>query len=257
MDGFTISLAEIPIGIKPLGPDIQSYFSDYLCCETPRFTVSATEKDLEYEQAMQKLRNGEDFPPIPQRARNIEASALLRLIAERIPEYGVILFHGSAVAVDGKAYLFAARSGVGKTTHTRLWLKLLPQAYVLNGDKPFLKLDGSGRVLVCGTPWRGKEKLGRNEILPLGAICLLERAKENRICSLTPAEANRELIHQVHFPEGAGMVSAIQVLDRISSRTPLFRLGCNMDPQAAQISIHAMIPDLAITAFAPAEEHIP
>lgn len=44
-----------------------------------------------------------------------------RKIAEKLVQYDVMLFHGSAVAVDGIGYLFTAKSGTGKSTHTRLW----------------------------------------------------------------------------------------------------------------------------------------
>ena len=254
MDDFTISLAGVPIGIRPLCLGIQPFFSDFLSCEAPLFTVGATEEDLEYERMMSKKRNGEDYSRMAKKVLNLESSALLRMIADRMLAYDTILFHGAAVAVDGKAYLFAARSGTGKTTHIRLWLQQLPQACVLNGDKPFLKVDGSGRVLVCGTPWTGKEKYGCNKILPLEAVCLLERATDNHICSVRPKEASQALLHQVHFPEdAAAMLRAIQSLDRITAGTRLFRLGCNMDPEAAQVSIRAMIPDRTKDAHLPAK----
>ena len=243
MDGFTISLADIPIGIRPFCQGMQPFFSDYLSDREPCFFVAPKEEDLKYEKSMYEKRNEEEDGYIPKTEQSLERSAILRMIANRMPEYNTILFHGSAVAVDGKAYLFAARSGTGKTTHTRLWLQLLPQAYVLNGDKPFLKVDGSGRILACGTPWRGKEKYGCNEILPLEAICLLERAEENKIWSISPNEANQALMHQVHFPEGAAMLHTILLLNQISSQGRLFRLGCNMEPEAAQVSFRAMASD--------------
>ena len=244
MDGFQISLAGIPIGIKPYCPEIQSFFADYLTCEDPCFTIAPSKNDLEYEKHMFEKRNGEgNSPVVPLKTIDLESSAILRLIAERIAEYDAILFHGSAVAVKGKTFLFAARSGTGKSTHTRLWLQQLPQAYVLNGDKPFLKIDDSGEVLVCGSPWRGKERWGCNEMLPLEAICLLERAEDNRICPITPKESTRALIHQVQIPEGAAALRSVQILNRISTRVRLFRLSCNMEPEAAQISICAMMTD--------------
>lgn len=244
MDSFTISLAEIPIGIQPVSPETRAFFTEYLSDQRPCFTVMAEEKDLEYARLLYYRRNGHDssFYPLP--TQKLERMALLRLIANRIPDYNAILFHGSAIAVNGKAYLFAARSGTGKTTHTNLWLQQLPQAHMLNGDKPFLKLTEKGRTLVCGTPWRGKEAVGYNEMLPLEAICFLERAKENHVLRITPQEAGKLLIRQIYLPEGAAGVRAIQLMNRISETARLFRLGCNMEPEAAQVSIRAMIPEI-------------
>ncbi len=59
-----------------------------------------------------------------------------RKLAESLLEYGVLLFHGSSVAVDGFGYIFAAQSGTGKSTHARLWRELLGErAVMVNDDK--------------------------------------------------------------------------------------------------------------------------
>ena len=51
-----------------------------------------------------------------------------------------IMLHSSCVVVDDKAYLFTARSGTGKSTHTRLWCQLFgDRAVMVNDDKPFLR----------------------------------------------------------------------------------------------------------------------
>ena len=65
-----------------------------------------------------------------------------------------ILLHASCVVVDGVAYAFSANSGVGKSTHTQLWLKHFgDRAYMLNDDKPAIRcIDGV--ICACGTPWR-------------------------------------------------------------------------------------------------------
>ena len=51
----------------------------------------------------------------------LETLAIYRKIAEKMPAYDTFLFHGSAISVDGKAYIFTAKSSTGKSTHARLW----------------------------------------------------------------------------------------------------------------------------------------
>lgn len=51
---------------------------------------------------------------------------------------------------------------------------------MVNDDKPLLKFD-KGQIFVCGTPWDGKYRLSSNCVMPLQAVCLLERGTENRI----------------------------------------------------------------------------
>ena len=41
--------------------------------------------------------------------------------ASEVIKYDAIVLHASALLFHGKAYLFSADSGVGKTTHTKLW----------------------------------------------------------------------------------------------------------------------------------------
>ncbi len=243
MASITVSLAGVPVGIELYSQDTGNWFTEYLCDDSPCFTVSASPEDLEYERG--QSINYYRFKGLPTRSWSdcyLERLALLRLIANRMIDYNVILFHSAILALDGKAYLFAAPSGTGKTTHIRLWLSQYPRAYVLNGDKPFLKVEKDGRIMACGTPWRGKEHLGVNEILPLQTICLLERAPENHIRPLALNEAMDLLLRQAHVPKDpVSLLKALRLVETIGQNTRLFRLGCNMDPEAAFISHNALV----------------
>ena len=158
-----------------------------------------------------------------------------------MPDYGTFLFHGSCVAVDGQGYLFTAKSGTGKSTHTRLWREYLgDKAVMVNDDKPLLSVLESG-VIVHGTPYNGKHKLGSNISVPLKAICILERAEENHIERITKAQAYAMLLQQVYRPQdSAQMAKTLQLIDKAAERTELYRLGCNMDISAAETAYNAM-----------------
>ena len=150
-------------------------------------------------------------------------------------------FHGSVVAVDGEGYLFTAKSGTGKSTHTRLWREVLgDRAVMVNDDKPFLCFSESG-VLVCGSPWNGKHRLGANLTVPLKAVCILERGEENRIRSIAPKEALTMLVQQSNRPRAAQLMPKyLELLDRLAQGTDFYRLQCNMDPEAARIAYDTM-----------------
>ena len=151
------------------------------------------------------------------------------------------MFHGSAIAVDGVAYLFTAKSGTGKSTHTALWRQVFGErAVMINDDKPLLKLTPEG-VLVCGTPWNGKHGLGCNKMVPLKAICILERAEQNAITPMDAADVLPMLMQQ-SFRTGTtgGTVLLFDILDKLTKRVQLYRLGCNMDPQAAIVAYEGM-----------------
>ena len=59
-------------------------------------------------------------------------------------------------------------------------------------------------------------------MLPLEAICLLERAKENRMEALLPAEAIPTLLARARMPRTpSGRLQALQLLDGIDLDLPL------------------------------------
>ena len=111
---------------------------------------------------------------------------------------------------------------------------------MLNGDKPLLRVE-TDRVLACGTPWRGKEQLGRNEMLPLEAICFLERDEVNHIEAVSLHDALPSLIAQTNRPtEPQAVMHTLELIGRVGGMARLYRLGCNMEPEAAHISYHAL-----------------
>ena len=146
------------------------------------------------------------------------------------------------MALDGSAYAVTAKSGVGKTTHTRLWLKAFGgRTHYLNGDKPIIRfIDGT--PYACGTPWQGKEDYGRNEMLPLSAIAFLERGIENCAYAIPLRDAVTRLASQVYLPkENPGhTLLAMSLLDKLVRGVRLVRLECNMDISAAHVAIKAM-----------------
>lgn len=152
-----------------------------------------------------------------------------------------IVLHASAVALDGRAYLFSAPSGTGKSTHTRLWCREYPDAKVFNDDKPALRrLDG--KWYAYGTPWCGKDHQNINMKTPLAGICFLKRGAENSIRRLTPPEAVKRLIHQsMHFfAREAEMDLMLSAVERLVREIPIWELCATMEPEAAHLSLETM-----------------
>lgn len=152
-----------------------------------------------------------------------------------------MLLHASAVVVDGWAYLFSAPCGTGKSTHTRLWREVFgDRAYMLNDDKPALRFE-NGRWYAYGTPWSGKYDISTNVRVPVAGICFLHRAQENTIAPLSGPKAIFSLLEQTARPPAAELRRQLMVLlDLLLNNLPVWQMGCNMDPQAAQVSYEAM-----------------
>lgn len=180
-----------------------------------------------------------DTPDSPPSDPYIETLAVYRRIAEKMPFYDTVLFHGSALAVDGEAYLFTAKSGTGKSTHARLWRELLKDKVIMiNDDKPLIKI-GKNDSYIYGTPWDGKHHLSTNTSAKLKAICILERGRENSIKEISKADALPMLLQQMYRPsEPAAMVRSMTLIDRLNVK--FYKLQCNLDISAAELSYEAM-----------------
>ena len=145
------------------------------------------------------------------------------------------VLHASAVVYEGKAYLFSAPSGTGKSTHTKIWQRVFGEdnAFIINDDKPIIRLV-CGKVMVYGTPWSGKDGISQNVGVPLQGICFLERAEENRINSIDTKDAIYSILNQTVRPQDVcGMDRLLDVLGRVLKNTKVYRMGCNMSDDAA------------------------
>lgn len=228
--------------VNTLFESTREYFRPYLTEEAPHFTITTTQADMDL---IQKLRIEEAIREgIRIRRYNgpyLERASVQLKFAEHLLHHRTLLFHGSAVALDGEGYLFTADCGVGKSTHTRLWREVFGhRAVMINDDKPFLRLTGQG-VLICGSPWSGKHGLDTNITVPLKGICILHRGPENKIAPLAPEAAMSMLLKQSHQPLDAAMQAEyLSLVDTLAAIVPLWQMECNKNPQAALVSQAAM-----------------
>lgn len=150
-------------------------------------------------------------------------------------------FHSSAVVLDGRAYLFSADSGTGKSTHTQLWLQEFgDRAYILNDDKPALRyVDGAWYAY--GTPWSGKHDISVNTRVPVAGIAMLHRGENNTIIPFSGPEAIAQILKQCNRPRAMEYrIKLLELLDLLLREVPVWKLCCNMQPQAAHVSYEAM-----------------
>lgn len=152
-----------------------------------------------------------------------------------------MFLHSSTVVVDGKAYSFSADCGTGKSTHTSLWLKLFgDKAFIINDDKAaYRKVDD--KYIVYGTPFSGKHDINVDTSAELKAICFIERAKENSIERMDIDEAVNKIFAQTSRPTvPERMFELCDFIDQLIRDIPVYRLKCNMDISAAELSYKVM-----------------
>ncbi|MDD6734972.1 MAG: hypothetical protein PUE13_01515 [Clostridiales bacterium] len=157
--------------------------------------------------------------------------------------FGGFMLHSSAVLTDGRAYLFSASSGVGKSTHTRLWQKLLgsDRAKILNDDKPAIRISEDGGIYACGTPWSGDSDLNINIKAPIAGICFLEQGEKNKIARVNGGSVISQMLNQTIRPyEEAGMDLLLKHIDKVLNKVPMYKMRCNMSEEAAVMSYREM-----------------
>lgn len=178
-------------------------------------------------------------PHLPE--EELELIYTAEVFYKRLLSFNGFMLHSSAVELDGRAYLFSAPSGTGKSTHTELWLKHFGErARIINDDKPAIRIIGD-TVYAYGTPWSGKSDLNLNVGVPLQGICVLERSAENFIKPLDEGTAVFSILNQTLRPaEEKSMEKLLELLDKVIVKVPVWRMGCNISEEAAVMAYEAM-----------------
>lgn len=104
-------------------------------------------------------------------------------LTHRITQQAGFLLHAAHISHNGKAILFTAPSGTGKSTQAALWEKHMG-AEVINGDRAIVKREGSG-FFAWGVPFSGSSQISKQSHLPLGAIVYLKQSEKNSAKRLT------------------------------------------------------------------------
>ena len=227
---FQIETAGLTIRIENRFDYVRELCAAYLAPGTrpADFAVSVSAEELRLER--------EKTPAYLYSDEQAESVIVCEKICCALPAFDAFVMHSSAVAADGKAYAFAAASGVGKSTHTRFWRQVLGgRLTVINGDKPIYRFR-DGQLLACGTPRCGKENWQTNTSAPLAALCLLERAEENAVLPADPGKVLGEIVRHFHLPPGGqtDLVKTMELIDRMTALVPVFRLRCRNDVSAAE-----------------------
>lgn len=227
---FSLTLAGVGLTCRPLCPGTAECFWRFR--ESPRSGLAEiflTEAELEVARGL--------YPPDLTDAV-LEFNELAPKIADALLPFRRCVFHGVAFIWRGRAYIFSAPSGTGKSTQYVLW-KLLygDEIRILNGDKPILEFRDSGEIWVHPSPWVGKECMGRKESAPLGGIIYLVQGRDNVITRLTPQQAAFPLYCQIIYTaetvEAVGLACALE--ERLLQTVPVWRLVNRGDEDSARL----------------------
>lgn len=223
-------IADLIVEIPDAG-GLASRCREYRYCENAKADIVIDPKDYEFDHYPHKV-SGE----------LIEYLESGRQFHRSLCQYNGLYLHASAVEVDGKAYLFSAPCGTGKSTHAGLWQQMLGERVCrFNDDKPTLRrLDD--RWYAYGTPWCGKDGINVNKKVPLAGICFLKQGGENRIRRLEPWEAVSGLLSRTirKFKNPEKLDLMLSHLDKLVQEIPIYELVNRPEIAAAQLSYETM-----------------
>lgn len=181
---------------------------------------------LEYTNSAARLWVAPDCGNVPQCVESCTAFEHLSLWADALP------LHASHIQTGGKAILFTAPCGVGKSTQADLWQRHRG-AETINGDKALL-LCGNTPIHASGLPYSGSSDICKNAAAPIQAIVVLEQGKENVLTRLTGGKAVIRLMTGVICQpwHEQDREQALSLAIRTVEKVPVFLLSCLPDESA-------------------------
>lgn len=211
------------------GSFLVSVDGETVCRELPMGTVHGaltryTPADTSFSET---FFTGQSFP-VMMDSRYMWSSVSL---AQLLLSQNAFFIHSSFIGIGGKAVLFSAPCGTGKSTQAALWEKYR-SAEVINGDKAGILVEDG--VYACGVPFCGTSGICKNQNLPLGAIVFLSQSPQNHIRRCGGTDALQKIIKNTYLDYTAPDESRkfVDIAIEIINCVPVYDFGCTPDEDA-------------------------
>ena len=231
------SIARINYFVDPLYEDTRRRLLPYICDDE--------EYALDVSASTEEIREQLPLSPVPNAPWLTEGAIIYtKICRDMLARHDGFFFHSSSLCIGGEGVLFTARSGTGKSTHTRLWRERFgDRVRMINDDKPLIRLI-DGTFCVCGTPWMGKSDIGQNLIVPVKAVVVLTRGVDNKAEAVRPALVFRELLEATLLPrERDNMEKLLELYDGLFRQAKLIRLSCDISQAAVDAAYRAIFEE--------------
>lgn len=147
-------------------------------------------------------------------------------------EAGGFLFHCSYIDFEGKAILFTAPSGTGKSTQADLWHQHR-LAEIINGDRAAVRMV-DGKLIAEGIPYSGSSTYCKNRTLPIEAIVYLSQTPKTTIRRIHGYDAFSKIWEgvSVNIWDKRDLELVSGVVQAAAKQIPIFHLSCTPDESA-------------------------
>jgi hypothetical protein len=177
-----------------------------------RGTVYCGDKLLDSRDNVSTILNPVTYP--------LDQIILMHYLASR---QGISI-HAAGIGTNDNGYIFAGRSGAGKTTISKQFVAKNYES-LLSDDRVIVrKIDDELRVF--GTPWPGEGGIASNTSLPLSGIFFLSHSDSNKIEKLHVREALEQLFPVVSIPwyDPEIMNQILSFCETLISHIPVYML---------------------------------
>jgi hypothetical protein len=151
------------------------------------------------------------------------------LLMHHLASRAGILVHAAGIEINGKGYIFAGRSGAGKTTISG---QFVSRAFgtMLSDDRVIIrKIDDTFKVF--GTPWPGEGGFAVNRGVPLGGIFFIAHHNSNMIEEIIPLTTIEKLLPVASIPwyDHEPMSNILSFCDDLIAHVPSYILHFSLD----------------------------
>lgn len=153
-----------------------------------------------------------------------------------------ILLHASCIVSPYGGCAFIGPSGIGKSTHSRLWLTYIPGTRLLNDDQPVIRQLSDGHIYIYGSPWSGKTPCYYNDKVILKAMFFMKQCCQNRLVRTDGVHTFQKLVEAASvIGSDINTFSVIsETLAIIAGQVPAYILENCADKESVMLSSRAV-----------------
>lgn len=157
---------------------------------------------------------------------------LNRILPGAFLKKSIFQLHAALVEDQGRGILICADSGVGKTTHARLW-RDHRRSIIIDGDRASCVKENN-KWTAFGIPWCGTSGEFMNRSVPIHAVVLLERGKTNEVSRFEGIDSFFNVLPHLQYPGWNQEMIDIgtELLQEFVEEVPAVRLRCLPDTDA-------------------------
>ena len=232
---FSVKIADVVFGICANYPETKAFFAHFSSEEQEEHQITVSAEDIAFYRRQ--------FPQFTDAL--CERAVVKYRMDKLLVDHGAFPFHASALSFLGEAYVFTALSGVGKSTHARLWQQAFADDVVMiNDDRPYIKVVGD-RAYAYSHPQSGKHHIYTNTAAPIRVIGKIVRDRQNFVKPISKAAFFPFFVQQTFTMDEAQTTAKIIALQRkVLDCVRLYEIHCNTDPDAGAIICRQLCTDM-------------